>query len=128
MKRVLLLLPTTTYRTHDFLDAGRKLGIETVVGTDRKQAFAEAVPEKNLTFDFADPHAASDEIARFADDHPVHGELLITPPSGARRAPGNVPATGISGDQLRVDRCFMVEKRRAERCLEQDSSSACFHV
>ena len=71
MKRVLLLLPTTTYRAHDFLEAGRKLGVETVVGTDQRQALQEAVPAKNLTLDFTDPGNATRDIARFAEDHPL---------------------------------------------------------
>jgi len=44
----------------------------------------------------------------------VHGELLITPPSVARRAPGNVPATGIGGVQRSASRSFMLGKRRAD--------------
>ncbi len=40
MKRVLLLLPTTTYRTADFLDAVSGLDVEVVVGSERTPALA----------------------------------------------------------------------------------------
>ena len=35
MPRLLLLLPTTTYRTAAFLGAARKLGVEVVVASER---------------------------------------------------------------------------------------------
>jgi biotin carboxylase len=63
---VLLLLPTTTYRAHDFLEAAGRLGVETVVGSDRKQALEDIAPERSLTLDLRDPQAAASQIARFA--------------------------------------------------------------
>jgi len=37
-ERVLLLLPTSTYRTRDFLDAAERLGVEVVVGSEETSA------------------------------------------------------------------------------------------
>ena len=38
MPRVLLILPSATYRAPDFLDAARRLGVEVVVASDHRQA------------------------------------------------------------------------------------------
>ncbi len=40
MGRVLLLLPTATYRAPDFIAAAARLGVEVVVGSERRQAMA----------------------------------------------------------------------------------------
>lgn len=69
--RVLLLMPTTSYRAHDFLTAGRRLGVRVVVGSDRRQALEEAVPGHTLTLDFTDVEGSTRTIVRFADEHPL---------------------------------------------------------
>ena len=40
MARVLLLIPSRTYRTHDFMAAASRLGIEVVVGSEHRPALA----------------------------------------------------------------------------------------
>ncbi len=69
--RVLLLLPTTTYRAHDFLEAAVRLGVETVVGSDRKQALQELQPARGLTLALRDPGTAAGQIAAFAAKNPL---------------------------------------------------------
>ena len=69
--RVLLLLPTTTYRAHDFIAAAGRLGAETVVGSEKKQALQELQPARGLTLTLGDPATAADRIARFAAKHPL---------------------------------------------------------
>ena len=69
--RVLLLLPTTTYRAHDFIEAARRLGVETVVGSDRRQALQELQPARGLTLDLRDPATAAVRIAAFAAKNPL---------------------------------------------------------
>ena len=46
MARVLLLLPTETYRAKDFLDAARRLDVDVVVGSPRRQAMAGAMGDR----------------------------------------------------------------------------------
>ena len=48
MPRLLLLLPTRTYRAHDFMEAAGRLGVEVAVGSEREQALAALSPEKHL--------------------------------------------------------------------------------
>ena len=58
MARILLLMPSTTYRAHDFMEAARKRGVEIVIGTDRRQALADATQQRVLPLDFLDADAA----------------------------------------------------------------------
>ena len=71
MDRLLLLLPTTTYRTEAFLDAARTLGVEVVCASERPSTLEAHVPDAFLTLDFADPDAAAARGGAAADRRPV---------------------------------------------------------
>jgi biotin carboxylase len=71
MPRLLLLLPTRTYRSHDFMDAAGRLGVYVTVGSDRKQALADLTPGRTLALDFLNMQAATQEIVAFARDFPL---------------------------------------------------------
>lgn len=66
MPRVLLLLPTTTYRTEAFLGAARQLGVEVVIGSERANTLQEQFPENLLTLDFLKPDLVAREVAEFS--------------------------------------------------------------
>lgn len=70
-KRVLLLLPTRTYRATDFLAAAEQLDIEVVIGSDRPQTLSELSPRKTLTLNFRHPEKGTQEIVRFAAAYPI---------------------------------------------------------
>ena len=65
MPRLLLLLPTTTYRTAAFLGAARRLGVEVVVASERANVFQEAQPGRCLSFDFHRPDQAARQVVEF---------------------------------------------------------------
>lgn len=69
--RVLLLLPTRTYRANDFLSAARQLDVEVVVASDHPQTLSKLSPLKSLSLDFRYPEPATQEIAEFARDYPI---------------------------------------------------------
>lgn len=71
MKRLLLLLPSTSYRAADFLIAAERLGIDVVVGSNERQALESAVPGKTITLDFTDPKEATETVLAFAKDRPL---------------------------------------------------------
>jgi biotin carboxylase len=71
MQRLLLLLPTTTYRTHDFLEAARTLGVDVVCASDEPSTFEASAPDNLLTLDFTDPDAAAARVATLADRRPL---------------------------------------------------------
>ena len=69
--RLLLLLPTHTYRTSDFIDAACKLGVDLVCASEKPSTLEELVPEGLLTLDFADPAAAARRVADFGAARPL---------------------------------------------------------
>jgi biotin carboxylase len=71
MDRLLLLLPTTTYRTQAFLDAARTLGVDVVCASEEPSTFEAQAPDHLLTLDFADPDASAVKVAGFADRRPL---------------------------------------------------------
>ena len=48
VSRVLLLLPSETYRAADFLAAARSLGVEVVIGCERRQAMAGSMGDRAI--------------------------------------------------------------------------------
>src|SRR5437667_9244083 len=76
MSRVLLLMTTQSYRASAFLEAGRRIGVDLVVGGEQAQVLAPANPEGHLTVDFLDPEQAERAIVAFAREHPI--DAVIT--------------------------------------------------
>jgi biotin carboxylase len=70
--RILLLLPTTTYKAQDFIRAAERLGVETVVGSDGRQALQDIQPARGVILDLTDPASAVDQIVAFAATHPLN--------------------------------------------------------
>jgi biotin carboxylase len=77
MDRLLLLLPTTTYRTQDFLDAARTLGVDVVCASEEPSTFEAHAPDHLLTLDFTDPDAAAARVAAFAGRRPVNAVVGV---------------------------------------------------
>jgi biotin carboxylase len=71
MARVLLLLPTTTYRTPDFLEAAERLRVEVTVASEEASAVESLNPEGLLALDFRDPAGAARRAVAFAEERPV---------------------------------------------------------
>ena len=69
--RLLLLVPTTTYRTEDFVEAAGRLEVDLVVAAEKPNALADAVPERLLTLPFADPAASVRQVSDYARRYPI---------------------------------------------------------
>jgi biotin carboxylase len=69
--RLLLLLPTRTYRTEAFMDAARVLGVEVVAASERPSTLEELAPDSLLTLDFADPDASAARVAEWSERRPL---------------------------------------------------------
>src|SRR2546425_4501193 len=102
-RRLLLLLPTTTYRTAAFVEAARRLGVELTVASERPSTFEGAQPAAFLTLDFAAPERAAEQAAEFARRHPVAGVVGVDDDTA-------VVAAAIAG-RLRSE-----ERRVGEEC------------
>jgi biotin carboxylase len=77
MDRLLLLLPTTTYRTQDFLDAARTLGVDIVCASEEPSTFEAHAPDHLLTLDFTDPDAAAARVAALAARRPLNAVVGV---------------------------------------------------
>jgi biotin carboxylase len=79
MDRLLLLLPTTTYRTPAFLEAARALDVELdiVCGSERTNMLESKVPEGLLTLDFSDPARAAAVAAEFHARRPITAVVAV---------------------------------------------------
>ncbi len=75
--RLLLLLPTVTYRTVAFVEAARRLGVDVTVASERPSSFEQANPTGLVTLDFADPGHAAAQARAFARAHLVHGVVAV---------------------------------------------------
>jgi biotin carboxylase len=64
--RLLLILPSATYRAPDFLVAARELGVAVTVASERRAAMSAAMGERALTLRLSDPALAAEQIAERA--------------------------------------------------------------
>ncbi len=76
-QRLLLLIPTTTYRTEDFVDAARSLDVDLVIASDRPNVMATEFPDHLLTLPFADPAAAARQMRRYAARRPIDAVVPV---------------------------------------------------
>ena len=99
-RRLLLLIPTTSYRTEDFLAAGRRLGVEVAVGSNRDAVLAPLGDGRTTRVDFADADRAVDQITQYAARYPLAGiigvdegtTMIAAGASGRLGLPHNHPA------------------------------------
>ncbi len=70
MLRILLLIPTTTYRTAAFMEAAQRLQLEVMVGSEQSHVFSALTPETMLALDFQNPEKAVAQIVDAAQERP----------------------------------------------------------
>src|SRR3989442_6029934 len=66
MTRVLLLIPSRTYRTHDFMAAAARLDVEVVVGSEHRPGLAGLMVGRDLRLDFENINGSTERIVAFA--------------------------------------------------------------
>jgi biotin carboxylase len=69
--RVLLVMPTRTYRAQAFLRAAERLDVDVTVATEREQPLARFAPGALLALDFANPKQALAQAREFAERYPI---------------------------------------------------------
>ena len=70
MERLLLILPSATYRAPDFLAAARELGVAVTVASERRAAMSAVMGERALTLRLSEPALAAEQIAEHARQTP----------------------------------------------------------
>ena len=77
MSRLLLLLPSATYRAKAFLDAAARLDADVVVASDHRQALAGALGDRALRVDLRRPEAAAQAIVELAQRVPFDAVVAV---------------------------------------------------
>jgi biotin carboxylase len=98
MARLLLVLPTATYRAGDFLAAARTLGAEVVVASERRLV---SLGGAQLTLDLRRPEAAAEAIAAAAKQRPLDAVVAVDD-QGVRVAALAAERLGLPGNRLQA--------------------------
>ncbi len=99
MGRLLLLIPTTSYRVGDFLDAARRLGVDVAVGSNQRQVLEQYAQGKTVTLDFTNLEKGVQQVRAYAREYPLQAivpvddepVLLAAKASQALGLPHNTP-------------------------------------
>ncbi len=134
--RVLLLLPTSTYRAPDFVRAAAHLGVEVVVGSEEQQALAADMGDRAVVVPLADADAAADVIVALDARAPIDAVVAVDdqgvlvaatagraarlPPQPAPRGGGDTRQGLDAAQRWARPRC----RSRVSRCTTAASSSA----
>ena len=97
MPRVLLVLPSATYRAPDFLAAAARLGAEVVVASEHRQALSAEMGDRALTIPLRRPELAADAIARLAARTPLDAVVAVDD-GGTRAAALAAARLGLRGN------------------------------
>ncbi len=77
MPRVLLLLPTTTYRAKAFIDAALRLGVDVTAAAEKPSTLESKTPSTMLTLDFLDPERAAEDAKKYAEEFPIDSVIAV---------------------------------------------------
>jgi biotin carboxylase len=75
--RVLLILPSATYRARDFTQAAERLGVDLVVASDRRQAMSEFLGDRALVLPLRRPAEAAAKVVAHAARLPIDAVVAV---------------------------------------------------
>ena len=102
MPRVMLLIPTASYRAPDFMSAAERLGLDVVVASDVDQPLADMYPGRWLTLPYHDVERGAQAVARYADRFPLDAVVAVDDPGTvlAAHASAELQLTGNSPESV----------------------------
>jgi len=121
--RILLLVPTTSYRIGDFLAAAERLGVDVAVGSDQRQVLEQYSEGRTVTLDFKDMERGVAQIKTYSGDYPVAAivgvddetTVIAAKASQALGLPHNAPeAVEATGNKHRFRAVALVVCRRSQ--------------
>lgn len=77
MKRILLIIPSSSYRTRAFMSAAFQVGVEVVVASDHRQALAALVPDTTLALNFQQPRQVAGKVRGLAGSKPFDAVIGV---------------------------------------------------
>ena len=86
MSRLLLLIPTTSYRTQDFMAAAERLGVDVVVGSDQTEVLEAISGAGALAVDFEDVDKGVAQVRAYAETNPLDVIVGVDDGAGALAA------------------------------------------
>jgi hypothetical protein len=75
--RILLVLPSSTYRASEFLAAAARLGVEVVVASEEHQSLAPVMGERFLEIPLAEPERAAALICAHAEQLALDAVIAV---------------------------------------------------
>jgi biotin carboxylase len=117
MKRLLLFLPTTTYRTEAFVEAARRVGVNLTVASEQDSAFSEQEPARLITLDFRQPERAAVRVVDFAERYPVHAVFGVDDDTALAAA---VVSRALGLPHNPVNAMAAARDKHRQRCLLRD--------
>ena len=75
--RLLLLVPTSSYRIGDFLSSASRLGVNVTVGSNQDDVLAHLTPKNSIKIELNDLNASVSEICRFGASYPLKAIIGI---------------------------------------------------
>lgn len=86
MTRLLLLIPSTSYRVRDFLSAAKRIGVEVTVGSDEKQVLEEFSHGGTTTVSFKNIGQGVEQIFEFNRHYPLAAIVAVDDVTGVLAA------------------------------------------
>ncbi len=96
--RLLLLLPTSTYRTEAFVEAARSVGVPLTVASELPSTFEGQEPENLLTLDFKNRERAVAQAEEFHRKIPITAVLGVDDDTTVLAAAISRATSGSSGE------------------------------
>jgi biotin carboxylase len=77
MTRILLLIPSRTYRTKDFVEAAHRLDVEVVVGSEERSPLGDPTGERSLQLSLSDVASGAAAIEDYARRRPLDAVIPV---------------------------------------------------
>ena len=116
MPRVMLLIPTASYRAPDFMSAAEQMGLDVVVASDIDQPLADMYPDRWLTLPYHDVDDGAAAVARYADLFPLDAVVAVDDPGAllAARASAELKLPNNDSDAVMGTRDKSVLRARLD--------------
>jgi biotin carboxylase len=98
MPHVVLILPTATYRAHDFVEAAARLGADITVASEDQPPLAEGAGTPTVIIDCDSPEESAARIIAHADHHPIDA-IVAADDQGVEIAALAAEALGLPHNQ-----------------------------
>lgn len=115
--RLLLLVPTSTYRADAFVRAARRLAVDLSIASEAPNSLSHLHPVDLPSFDFDDPVDAAAKARRFARTTTVHAVVPVDDrsvlPAAAIAAALGLPHNSVDAARATINKFLARERMRA---------------